>query len=147
MPKTIGVDRTVKKWISRARVARPDYEEGIKAPKEPWEARATAAKETYKAAVTSPDVPELFVRGIKRAGTARWQDMALKKGADRYTPGVELSQDYYKSQMSEILGTIERITLPTRAPRGDVRNLDRVKKIFEELHAWRLAKRATAATV
>ena len=146
MVKTIGVERTVKKWLARARVARPDYEEGIKSPKEPWETKAIAAKETYKAAITAPDVPELFVRGIKRAGTARWQDMALKKGADRYTTGVELSQDYYRGQMADILGVIERITLPARAPRGDVRNLDRVKKIFEELHGWRLAKRTVASS-
>jgi hypothetical protein len=146
MPKTIGLDRTVSKWLARARVATPDYEAGIKAPKEPWLERAVAAKPTYKAAVTAPDVPDLYERGIKRAGMARWQDMALKKGRDRFAPGVELSQPYYSGQMTEILGTIERVTLPPRQPRGDIRNLDRVKNIFTELHAWRLAKRATAGT-
>jgi len=146
MVKTIGLDRTTKKWLERARVATPDYEAGIKAPKEPWMERAIAAKPTYKAAVTAPDVPDLYERGIKRAGKARWEDMALKKGKDRFAPGVELSQPYYSAQMSEILGTIERIAIPTRQPRGDIRNLDRVKQIFTELHAWRLAKRAAAAT-
>jgi len=144
MVKTIGIDRTVRKWIGRARVARPDYEEGIKAPKEPWLERAVAARDVFKAAVTAPAVPDLFVRGIKRAGKARWEDMALKKGADRFVPGIELSEPYYRGQMTDILGTIEKIVLPGRAPRGDIRNLDRVKKIFEELHAWRLAARAVA---
>jgi len=142
MVKTIGIDRTVSKWIARARVARPDYEAGIKTPKRDWLTAAVAAKETYKAAITAPEVPELFVRGLKRAGKERWETMALKKGADRYTPGIELSEPYYRAVMSEILAEIERITLPTRQPRGDIRNLERVKKIFEGLHAWRLAKRA-----
>jgi len=145
MVKTIGLDRTVKKWISRARVARPDYEAGIRAPKEPWLERAVAARDTFKAAVTAPEVPELYVRGIKRAGKARWEDMALKKGADRFTPGIELSQPYYSGQMTEILAEIEKIVIPARAPRGDIRNLERVKKIFEGLHAWRLAKRAVSS--
>lgn len=146
MVKTIGLDRTKTKWITRARVATPDYEMGIKAPKEPWLERAIAAKPTFSAAIKAPEVPDLFERGIKRAGKARWEDMALKKGRDRYAPGVELSEPYYSAQMSEILGVIERTVIPARQPRGDVRNLERVKKIFDELHAWRLAKRAVAAS-
>lgn len=142
MVKTIGLERTKKKWLGRARVAAPDYEQGIKAPKEPWMERAIAARDVYKAAVTAPDVPALFERGIKRAGKARWEEMALKKGRDRYVPGVELSEPYYGAQMADILAEIEKIVIPPRAPRGDIRNLERVKEIFEELHAWRLAARA-----
>jgi len=146
MVKTIGVERTVTKWIGRARVARPDYEAGIKAPKYPWLDQAIKAKDVYKVAITRPEVPDLFVRGLKRAGTARWEDMALKKGADRYVPGIELSEPYYRGQITDILAEIEKIVLPARAPRGDIRNLERVKKIFEGLHAWRLAKRAVSPT-
>jgi len=142
MVKTIGVERTVSKWLSRARVARPDYEAGIRSPKEPWMEEAIKAKPTFKAAITAPEVPELFERGIKRAGKERWESMALKKGADRFVPGIELSEPYYRGQMTEILSEIERISLPERVPRGDIRNLDRVKNIFVGLHAWRLAKRA-----
>jgi len=145
MVKTIGLERTVSKWLGRARVARPDYEAGIKAPKEPWYEQTLKAKATYKAAISAPEVPELFERGVKRAGKERWETMALKKGADRFVPGVELSEPYYRSQMSDILSELERITIPERAPRGDLRNLERVKKIFVGLHAWRLAKRAVSS--
>jgi len=144
MVKTIGIERTVTKWLARARVARPDYEAGIRVPKEPWLEQTIKAKPTYKAAITAPQVPDLFIRGVKRAGKERWESMALKKGADRYVPGVELSEGYYRGQMTDILAEIERIVLPKRAPRGDIRNLERVKKIFEALHAWRLAMRAVA---
>jgi hypothetical protein len=142
MPKTIGLERTVAKWLARARVARPDYEAGVKSPKEPWMEEAIKAKPTYKAAVTAPETPELFERGIKRAGKERWETMALKKGADRFVPGIELSEPYYRGQMTDILSEIERISIPERAPRGDIRNLDRVKNIFVGLQAWRLAKRS-----
>lgn len=146
MVKTIGIDRTKAKWIARARVARPDYEAGIEKPKIPWEAAAIAAKDTFKAAITAPAVPDLYERGIKRAGDVRWRTMAVKKGADRYAPGIELSEPYYTAQMGEILGVIEKTVIPPRRPRGDPLNIDRVKGIFDALHAWRLAKRAAGAT-
>jgi len=142
--KTIGLERTVAKWLNRAKVARPDYEAGVKSPKRPWYEQTIKSVGTYKAAITRPEIPLLFERGVKRAGKERWETMALKKGADRYTPGVELSEPYYRGQMGEILSEIERITIPERAPRGDIRNLERVKQIFVQLHAWRLAKRAIA---
>ena len=144
MVKTIGLERAAKKWIERARVAGPEYEAGVKAPKTPWAAAAVAAKPTYKSAVTAIDTPELYERGVKRAGDARWSDMAIKKGVSRFAPGVELSDPYYRAQMSEIIGKLEAITLPGRKPRGDIGNLERVGTIFRELHAWRLAKRAAA---
>jgi len=144
MPKTIGIERTTKKWIERARVAGPEYRAGIEAPKRPWLEAARAARDVYKAAVTAPDISDLYVRGIERAGMARWRDMALKKGVDRFAPGIELSEDYYRRVMGEILKEIEAIILPARKPRGNIGNLDRVKAIFEKLHAWRLAKRAAA---
>ena len=144
MVKTIGLERTAKKWIARASVATEDYKAGITAPKEPWLERAVAAKDTWKAAVTAAEAPDLFVRGIRRAGVARWSDMALKKGADRYAPGITLSDPYYRGQMTDILGAIERTVLPGRFPRGDVRNYERSKKIGVDLHAWRLAQRAAA---
>jgi len=144
MVKTIGVDRSVDKWIRRARVARPDYEAGIRAPKRDWLEAAVGAKEVYRAGITAPEVPNLFVRGVKRAGVERWRDLALKKGADRFVPGVELSEPYYRGQITDILAVIEKIVLPKRAPRGDIRNLERVKGIFQGLRAWRLAKLAVA---
>ena len=144
MPKSIGLERTATKWMGRARVARPDYEIGVRTPKEPWLEQTLKARDTFKSAITAPDVPSLFERGVRRAGKERWEAMTLRKGADRYVPGIELSDPYYRSQMTDILGEIERITLPVRAPRGDIRNLDRVKNIFEKLHAWRLAARAVA---
>jgi len=144
MVKTIGIERTVRKYLDRVRVAGPDYEAGVKAPKIPWEEAAAAAKEVYRAAITAPGVPDRFVAGIHAAGMKKWQDMALKKGLARFVPGVELGVDYFKAIMTDILSQIEAIVLPPKGPRGDPKNIERVRKIFEVLHAWRLARlRAT----
>lgn len=144
MPKTIGVERATSKWINRARVATPDYEAGVKSPKRPWAASAMAASGTYHSAVSSPNTKALFERGIKRAGDARWADMSAKKGVERYATGVELSEPYYRSQMGDVIGVIERTTLSSRGPRGSAANYTRVKEQGDALHAWRLAKRASS---
>jgi len=140
MVKTIGIERTKKKYLDRVRVAGPDYEAGVKAPKVPWSEAAIAAKDVFMAAITAPDVPDRFARGIARAGDPKWSEMALKKGLPRFTPGVELGVGYYEAVMRDILGQIEAIVLPPKGPRGDPKNLERVRKIFETLHAWRLAR-------
>ena len=146
MVKTKGLERTTDKWIRRARVARPDYESGIKAPKVAWSTAAAAAKDVYREAITSPQVPELFAAGIRRAGDAKWSKMALEKGAERYARGVELGEDYYKSVMTDVLGTIERTTLPERGPAGSEKNYERVKKLGMALRAWKLARKATPSS-
>jgi len=146
MVKTVGIERTTDKWIRRARVAGPDYEAGIKAPKRSWQKAATEAKDVFRAAITAPEVPDLFVRGITRAGDARWSEMAIKKGVDRFAPGVELSQPYYRAQMQDILAQIEAVVLKPRGPRGAAVNYQRVKDIGDRLHAWRLARRAAGAS-
>jgi len=144
MPKTIGVDRTVSKWVARARVAAPDYEAGVKAPKKAWASAAAAAAETFFSAVSQPVVKDLFVRGIRRAGDTRWSEMAVKKGVGRFAPGVEAGEPYFRSQMGDILAQIEAVKLKPRGPRGSAQNYERVKQIGDKLHAWRIAK--TGAT-
>lgn len=144
IPKTIGADRAVNKWLARARVAADDYAKGIAAPKKPWAAAAAAAADTYMAAVSSPTTKSLFLRGIRRAGDARWAEMAAKKGVARFAQGVELSEQYYRSQIADVLAQIEGVTLKARGPRGSAQNYARVKQIGDKLHAWRLAKAASS---
>ena len=143
IPKTIGVERTTSKWIGRARVAGPDYAAGIAAPKKPWAASAAGAANSFFSAVSSPEVKSLFVRGIRRAGDERWSRMATEKGVGRFAPGVELSEPYFRSQMTDVITQIEAVVLKPRGPRGSAQNYDLVKQVGDKLHAWRLAKAAS----
>jgi len=140
--KTVGIARTKDKYLRRVRVAGPDYEAGIKAPKISWEAAAVAAKGTFRTAITAPEIPDLFEKGIKRAGDAKWSKMAIDKGIARFAPGVELSVPYYEERMTDILAVIEKTDVPVRGPRGADINWERSKKIGKALAAWRLAVRA-----
>lgn len=140
MPKTVGIERTLSKYVARAGVAGPDYEKGVKAPKRPWAESAAGAKDTYRAAITEADIPDRFARGITKAGNEKWSKMAVAKGVARFAAGVDAGKEEYKSSMSEVLSTIEGITLKDRGPRGSATNYDRVKAIGDALHAARLAR-------
>lgn len=142
MVKTKGIERTVKKYVDRAGVAGPEYEAGIKAPKNDWEGSTLAAAGTFKMAITAPSVPQLFSAGVKKAGNAKWQKMALDKGVARFGDGVAKSQKFFRNSMSDVLATIEGISLSARGPRGSDQNYIRSKEIGTKLHAKRLAARA-----
>jgi len=140
MVKTIGADRATAKWVARAGVAGPDYEQGVKTPKRAWASSAAGAASTYKQAVSAADIGDRFSRGVNAAGDAKWQAMAVEKGVSRFSDGVAKSEQYYRSGIGTVIGQIERVSLPKRGPRGSTGNYDRARKLGEALHAARLAK-------
>lgn len=110
-----------------------DYTLGIKNPKRDWAQAATAAKESHKSAMTAAAAADSYAKGVARAGTARWQDRAVKKGPSRFAEGVIVGAADYGAGFAPYADTIKATALPARFPRGDIRNLDRVKVISQAL--------------
>lgn len=110
-----------------------DYTLGIKNPKRDWAQAASAAKESHKAAMSAAAAADSYSKGVTRAGTARWQDKATRKGPSRFAEGVIVGAADYGSGFAPYADTIKATQLPVRFPRGDLRNLDRVKTISQAL--------------
>jgi hypothetical protein len=110
-----------------------DYTLGIKNPKRDWAGAAVAAKETHKAAMQAAATADSYAKGVSKAGTARWQDKATKKGPSRFAEGVTIAAPDYGSGFAPYADTIKATSLPVRYPKGDLRNLDRVKVISQAL--------------
>lgn len=110
-----------------------DYTLGIKNPKRDWAQAASAAKESHKAAMTAAAANDSYSKGVTKAGTARWQDKATRKGPSRFAEGVIVGASDYGAGFAPYADTIKATTLPVRFPRGDLRNLDRVKTISQAL--------------
>lgn len=110
-----------------------DYTKGIQNPKRDWGQATTAAKESHKAAMAQAAQNDSFAKGVTRAGTARWQDKSLKKGPTRFAEGVVIAAPDYAAGFQPYADTIKATTLTPRFPRGDLRNLDRVKVISQAL--------------
>ena len=126
MPTTKTTKRTSDKWARVTPGRTEDYKEGINNPRRSWSAEAAASKENYKAGVDKAHTDNRFVKGITKAGDTKWKTKALAKGPGRFAEGVTDAQG------------IQAVDLGPRFPKGDIRNLDRVKKVTEAVRKVKL---------
>ncbi len=110
-----------------------DYTLGIKNPKRDWAQSASAAKESHKQAMVEAASKDSYSKGVNKAGTAKWQAKASAKGPGRFAEGVVMAAPDYGAGFAPYAETIKGTTLTPRFPRGDLRNLDRVKAISQAL--------------
>ena len=127
-----------KKWIRVTPGRTEDYKIGIKNPRRDWEKETSGAADTYKAGVDAAHSKGLFAKGVKKAGTSKWQSKALAKGPTRFAEGVYLAGDDYEAGFAPYREAIARTDLGPRFPKRDPRNLDRVKRIVNALIAEKL---------
>ncbi len=122
-----------EKWGRVTPQRSEDYSLGIKNPKRDWAQAAAAAKESHKSAMTQAASTDAYAKGVNKAGTAKWQDKALRKGPSRFSEGVMIAAPDYGAGFSPYADTIKATIIPPRFPRGDIRNLERVKVISQAL--------------
>jgi hypothetical protein len=139
MPKIRSAGAIGDKWARVTPERAEDYKIGVTNPKKDWAAETKAAETNYEAGVKSAMTRKAFGKGVDKAGTAKWQEGALKKGVDRFGPGVMAGQDNYEKGFAPYRDVIEHTVLPTRYPKGDPRNIERVKAIAKALHDKKLA--------
>ena len=121
------------KWARVTPTRTEDYTLGIRNPKRDWAQAAVGAKESHKAAMQAAATADSYAKGVAKAGTQTWQDKAIKKGPSRFAEGVIVGAGDYGSGFAPYADTIKATTLPARFPRGDIRNLERVKVISQAL--------------
>jgi len=134
MVETKPIEQVVEKWQRKVSGAEPDYRAGIENPKKDWEAATKAAEPAYKEGVTRAANEGRFGRGVAKAGTAKWKKNALEKGPGRWSAGVNMATDEYRTGMSTVLAKINSVKLPPRGAKGDPRNYERVKVLGDALH-------------
>ena len=128
-----------ERWKRRASASATDYESGVRNPRKDW-ARATAdAEANFDSGIRQAVSEKRFSKGVAKAGTEKWRDKTLSKGVLRYPSGIADAEDDYARGVAPYLDAIEKVTLPPRGPKGDPRNLERVKAINNALRAKKLA--------
>ena len=124
-----------EKWGRVTPQRAPEYQAGVESPKKDWAKEALAAKETWKSAITAAATRDAYGKGITDAGTDSWKRGAVQKGPGRFAEGVQIAQPDFQKGFSKYHSVIEKTILPPRFPKGDVRNLDRVKAIATAMRA------------
>lgn len=123
-----------ERWQRRASAAGTDYQQGVQNPRRDWEQSTSDSSENWAQGVQQAVANNLFQTGVQRAGNRKWQQAASEKGAQRYPQGVAGAGDAYQQGIQPYFQTIEATDLPPRFPRGDERNIERVRQMAQALH-------------
>lgn len=134
------IDTITDKFITVTPGRATQYKQGVENPLRDWEENALAAEETYKRGVTEAANRGMYGKGVKKAGTRKWQKGASQKGPTRFSEGVMLAKDAYKAGFAPYAEEIARIELPPRGPKGDPANIQRVAVIAKALRERKLAE-------
>lgn len=138
MPAIKPLDFISSKWKRVTALSAESYKEGVENPKTDW-AKATAdAEENYNKGVQAAIQQKRFGKGVRKAGTSKWQAGAVNKGTTRWPEGIRLSGTAYADGFAPFRETILSTTLPPRGPKGDPKNIDRVRIMADALHKKRL---------
>lgn len=127
-----------EKWARVTPMRSEDYKLGIENPKRDWADETEAAKANWKMGIDQAHVKDMFSKGVRKAGSAKWRDMALKKGPTRFAEGVLIAESDYEKGFAPYHAAIERVDLGPRFPRRDPRNLSRVKAVVDALVAEKI---------
>lgn len=122
-----------EKFTRRAGAATEDYRAGVNDPRADWAGQTAAAEGTYNDGVTQAIQRKAFGQGVRKAGTAKWQEKAAGKGADRFGPGVQAAGSDYEKGVAPYTAVLQSLNLPQRYAKGDPRNLQRVAAVTKAL--------------
>ena len=127
------------KWTRVTPQRTEDYRLGVENPRRPWEESTAKAEDNWKNGIADAASKGRFAKGVRAAGNSKWQKKTLEKGPRRFAEGVQIAGDDYAKGFAPYRETIEKTKLPPRYPKGDPRNIDRVRMIAQEMRKTRLA--------
>lgn len=130
---------TGQKWGTNASQSGEYYKQGINNPRADWAQSTIAASDNQAAAIQKAIQEKRFAKGVAKAGSAKWQAGAVNKGVGRYQTGVQAGQSNFETGIAPYLQVIESTSLPPRYPKGDPRNIERVKAMADALRKKKLS--------
>jgi len=139
MPKIRSAADIAKKWGTVTPPRAPDYEFGVKNPKESWEEKTGAAEGAYEEGISAAVADKRFGKGVAKAGQAKWEKKTVEKGVPRWPAGVKIAQPDFEKGFGPYRDVIEGTELPPRYPKGDPRNIERVAAMAAALRAKKVA--------
>jgi len=121
------------KWTRVTPGRTEDYKIGVQNPKRDWAEETEAATDNWKAGIDAAAAKGLFGKGVREAGSRKWQDKALKKGPGRFAEGVYIAGPDFEKGFAPYREAIARVDLGPKFPRRDPRNLERVRRVVDAL--------------
>jgi len=133
MAEIKSIDAISAKWARVTPQRAVDYTAGVTNPRKDWATNTAAAKGAYHQGLQESMTLNSFEKGVKKAGTPKWQAAAISKGSVRFGPGVAGAEPAYSSGFGPYRNAIAAVILPERFARRDPRNMARVTAIVDAL--------------
>lgn len=133
------LSRISSKWARVSAGATQEYLEGVQNPRKDWEEETRKAEPRYEEGVQAAIARKAFGKGVRNAGTAKWQQRAVTLGPQRFATGVAAAVDAYATGFEPFRQIIASLNLPPRGPKGSPQNILRVAAIAKALHDKKLA--------
>ncbi len=133
MVKTKGIGATMDNWTGAIGGVPAKYKKGIMAATNTIE-NAIAAEELYAAKVQEAIANKTRVKGLQKTSTAEWKQRSSDLGSARIAAGMTAAKDKMQRGMTDVLATIEGVTIAERTA-DPIANVDgRVKPIVRALY-------------
>ena len=133
MVRTKGLAATRKAWEDAIARVPAKYQEGVEAAQDVIE-RSKAAEDLWIAKIQDAAARRAREKGLAEVSDADWKKAALEKGAPRIAQGMQAAKEKFGSKISEVLSTIESVSLPPRVADPEANVDNRVKPIVRALH-------------
>jgi hypothetical protein len=132
-------DTIARKWAEVTPGRAAYYEQGTAGKGAAWAAGAKAASPNYKAAMQAVISGNLQEKGVDKAGPSAYDTGVKEKGVQRWPQGVSVGGPNYQKGFAPYHGVLSGLTLLPRGPKGDPKNLERVRAIMTALRAKKVA--------
>lgn len=139
MPKIRAMDAIARKYGDVTPQRASEYVAGVTDPLNDWKTNTAAAVGNYNLGIQASLANKSFDKGVAKASTEKWKDKAIKKGGARYGPGVTEGVPDYQAGFAPYQSVIAGTTLPPRYPKGDPRNIERVRVMAAALRAKKMS--------
>lgn len=140
MPAIKALDRIGEKWSRVTAAATSDYTAGVTNPRVDWADATAKADKNYASGVQAAVSAGRFAKGVRAAGTQKWQNAAQEKGTQRFASGVQLARSAYETGFAPYRTVIANLSLPARGPKGDPANIQRVAAVATALRNEKLKR-------
>lgn len=138
MPGVKSLDKIREKWKRVTGGAQAEYLAGVEDPRTDWATATAQAEPAYDKGIQQSVAQKRFGKGVKKAGTAKWQAMAILKGPHRWSEGTGVAENAYATGFQPYHAALGNIKYPPKGPKGDAQNIARVAIVAKTLHELKL---------
>ena len=96
-------EQIAEKFQRRVSAAAQDYAAGVQNPSKDWATATAAAQPRWQSGIQQAMSSGAFAKGVAKAGSSKWQEGALNKGAQRFAAAAPEAAQNFARRAGEVM--------------------------------------------